>query len=909
MTRKPKGKRKPTSTAGKDASPRGGLKTKQTRVHNESEMSSPGPQQTKLSFAPTTSTRNTVETPTPTTKRRSNNDVTAAITPEPGKVARLPGKDEISIDSSTNTTDKPHNDKTKEKTKQNKKITYLEATKHSNDDDKQASDDDKPAAKPSKKKAPKTKTVPLQEIRYRGIIDTPPSDKPFDEFKVLLKKFLTTVQSLLGKGVWLGPWDAEQEATFPHLKLPSDVPESRESIGIYLGNYINPKQDGSKIYMNLRWIVVTDRFGPLVPPERFGMELADALPKLKMSMQKQPNPCQSVKSGCIGWFMYSSKHINSKTFLIETKAALGIPQEVAIGISYRTITNEYGKKPPFNRDDPPAAAIHLDIDERYYMIFQPKASSLWRKNSKKRLPNGVQLRLVPCFSSPIGKSMTDDIRADAKTLAERQYFFVKEHLRTMEYHFISLLDTPVSSDTNAMTLRRAMMARAPKDRPTSRLIHNIDQSWNQPSKYIVTTVVGREEEANRFLTNLIPEMLHTHGPSASKWFSSQGLTVYKDVRWNPEKGTTSSTNSKASAAMVEEDLWDLGPKWKSLAEKTTPKERPDATQLDKPTTTKAKTQIQANPAAASPIQERLAGDKSVASFRNTFGRDLDSDDGREDAKVAAEEAAKPIEDLTGTQFLFSKEQLHRENERALNDSESDGKSMSTAGKTTGSTRLALKEAQEELAELKLAALEQKAELQMALAAVEEKAMHDQMEEAPPPPPGLEDSSMETAPAPIRTSRAADIMDTDEEPSDIQLLRAAMNGPRQERLEQDPDAMEEDQHQVVHLGTYPGLPPLPPSSSSSSSSSSATSGTSKDTQELAEKLRNNPFNALRKHTPTKLPTDHTPTKILTKNDRPSGSKSDSASHQSSGQESGSSADHLPEASGPAGAVIDDAGPGD
>jgi hypothetical protein len=235
--------------------------------------------------------------------------------------------------------------------------------------------------------------------------------------------------------------------------------------------------------------------------------------------------------------------------------------------------------------------------------------------------------------------------------------------------------------------------------------------------------------------------------------------------------------------------------------------------------------------------------------------------------------------------------------------------MSTAGKTTGSTRLALKEAQEELAELKLAALEQKAELQMALAAVEEKAMHDQMEEAPPPPPGLEDSSMETAPAPIRTSRAADIMDTDEEPSDIQLLRAAMNGPRQETLEQDPDAMEEDQHQVVHLGTYPGLPPLPPSSSSSSSSSSATSGTSKDTQELAEKLRNNPFNALRKHTPTKIPTDHTPTKILTKNDRPSGSKSDSASHQSSGQESGSSADHLPEASGPAGAVIDDAGPGD
>ncbi len=42
-------------------------------------------------------------------------------------------------------------------------------------------------------------------------------------------------------------------------------------------------------------------------------------------------------------------------------------------------------------------------------------------------------------------------------------------------------------------------------------------------------MVGREEEANRFLTNLIPEMLHTHGPSASKWFSSRVKLVVKDV--------------------------------------------------------------------------------------------------------------------------------------------------------------------------------------------------------------------------------------------------------------------------------------------------------------------------------------------------------------------------------------------
>jgi hypothetical protein len=46
---------------------------------------------------------------------------------------------------------------------------------------------------------------------------------------------------------------------------------------------------------------------------------------------------------------------------------------------------------------------------------------------------------------------------------------------------------------------------------------------------MVTMVVGGEEEANHFLANLIPELVHDHGPESSKWFSSQGLCVYKNV--------------------------------------------------------------------------------------------------------------------------------------------------------------------------------------------------------------------------------------------------------------------------------------------------------------------------------------------------------------------------------------------
>ena len=72
------------------------------------------------------------------------------------------------------------------------------------------------------------------------------------------------------------------------------------------------------------------------------MELSDALTRLKMFMNKQPQACQAVRSTCIGWLMYSTKHIDSKTFILETKSILGIPPEIAVGVSYRAIMNEYG---------------------------------------------------------------------------------------------------------------------------------------------------------------------------------------------------------------------------------------------------------------------------------------------------------------------------------------------------------------------------------------------------------------------------------------------------------------------------------------------------------------------------------------------------------------------------------------
>jgi hypothetical protein len=74
--------------------------------------------------------------------------------------------------------------------------------------------------------------------------------------------------------------------------------------------------------------------------------------------------------------------MNSNTFIPAIKKALNIPDTVAIGIRLRSIANENGQKPAFDNENPPAAAIHIDMDERYALVYQARCASLWRKNSK-----------------------------------------------------------------------------------------------------------------------------------------------------------------------------------------------------------------------------------------------------------------------------------------------------------------------------------------------------------------------------------------------------------------------------------------------------------------------------------------------------------------------------------------------
>lgn len=833
MVRRSK-RRNPSGASGNQPSPRRGEKTKQSKVSQAKETDPKGAKQTKLSFSAIEPARKAVPgtpngtamvtaiTPEPTAAAKRLVHPSPPTTPDRHPPSNAPttttnnnNANEVDKTTTTNEADKkPAAITTKKKPPQSpKSIISTTNSKKTPKTNKKVTHSDEPTTKSTKTSKTKDKPTKIptalqkpsatyRDIRFNGMIETPPSENPYQDFLTLLKAYYAIIQDTLGKDIYLAAWDSEQEQFFPPIKRPTKLPASRESLGIYLGTYVNPKQEGSKIFLNLR--LLTFKTHP-IPLERFGIELSDnfASSKNPMSIYRQPKPCQAARSECVGWMMYSCKSINSSTFVPALKKTLNIPDDVAVGVQYRTILMDNGRKPAYDKDNPPAAALHLDIDERFALVYQGRAASLWRKSSKQRLPNGIQLRLVPCFSSAIGKSMTEVQSSDAKTLRERQFYFVKEHLRVLPaYFFISQLDTPLSTE-NPMTLRRAMMSRAPANKPSQRLLHNIDAAWNQPAKYTITTVVGREVEANRFLVNMIPEFLHTFGKDATKWFTGSGLLIYKDIKWNPTKKTTSSSKEKESEEMVQEDVWELNAKWEQLKETSTlSTDRPDATALDP---NASSTLNEPDPPHDPPeLVDRLASDKSIASFGNVYQRDLDEED-EEAAAAKAKEATDNPPKLTGTQFEFNSEQIERDRQKTIDGPRSTGYSMSTAGKTTPGTRLKLKEAQEEIENLRIA-LAQQASLKKDTTYLE-----DHQEE------------------------------THEEISENQAIGAALARTPRETLEAAIDAMEEDQHDVIHIGSSssssdPSEEPHSKSSKSSSDNPQDSDAMEEDIQPTTEKER-------------------------------------------------------------------------
>jgi hypothetical protein len=63
-----------------------------------------------------------------------------------------------------------------------------------------------------------------KSIQYNGMIEVPPSEKPFIDFLLTMKEYLKIIQDVLGKDVFIAVWDSEQEKAFPLSNGPRKSP-------------------------------------------------------------------------------------------------------------------------------------------------------------------------------------------------------------------------------------------------------------------------------------------------------------------------------------------------------------------------------------------------------------------------------------------------------------------------------------------------------------------------------------------------------------------------------------------------------------------------------------------------------------------------------------------------------------
>ena len=483
------------------------------------------------------------------------------------------------------------------------------------------------------------------------------------------------MQAVAGPNLWIAPWDDEQENTqFPVLKLPSDLPDGsnyddRYTLAIYTGSYLNLKQEGSRIWAQLRLVHVE---ALKIDLSKLGDALLHAFSDLPFEVRfgRQPLHCQATKTACLGWLYGSTKSISEDTFLPAIRQALNIPTTVALGIQWRAISDKFGKRPPFDRDNPSPSAIHVDIDSRHAPTYQRAASNLWRhydrQKDRPKLPNDIQLRLVPCFSSAQCRSLTATATANITLMSSKQQFFITERIERLEVPFILLLDTPLSAD-NDITLRRAIMSRSPKNDPSKRLIHNIDFGWQDSRRAYATTVKPLLSEAYDFIASLIPEMVYRYGPSCQKWFSAEGLTTFESVTWDPEKMISVSAADNETQILVDEDLWGLGEDWRTDVTKKDILQEPTNELINQVTT------------------RTLEDADDVHSFASTFGN-------KRPPKPLPADTGKTKQ---GGRVTLSTDVIDILNSKPSHD-KTDTCSMSTAAFTTESTRVKLKDARAQI---------------------------------------------------------------------------------------------------------------------------------------------------------------------------------------------------------------------
>ena len=330
--------------------------------------------------------------------------------------------------------------------------------------------------------------VITKDCRYTLQIKIEACENPFQNITEKFQAFFTWMKGKFGKDLAIATWD-DSDGKEKIYYRPSQLPKATETslwTAIW-GNWmtVKPGQEGTA-FLKLRLVTKT----PDALIKRLN-EIGECKDEINAAtgfqIGRSPIPCQAVQVGCVGWLFGSNKYMNSVDLLQEITRLINLPRHVRIGISWRTIKLSNGRTPPWIENTQPASALHIDMDWLYGPVYKPALSNLFKKHGTIK-PLGMNLRLVPCFSSDEGKNATTDMRTAAMEMAEKQEFLIKEHITIIKTPYILNLDKPTKPN-GTMTLRRYLKNLHPHGLVAARLILSVDKAWQEGSKEtnVVTT--------------------------------------------------------------------------------------------------------------------------------------------------------------------------------------------------------------------------------------------------------------------------------------------------------------------------------------------------------------------------------------------------------------------------------------
>jgi hypothetical protein len=224
----------------------------------------------------------------------------------------------------------------------------------------------------------------------------------------------------------------------------------------------------------------------------------------------------------IGWFLYSTKEMDSGALVDEIEDLMGLQ----VGLRWKIIdVGAKGKLPESQR----VRALNVEVNTRSRWEAQRKLIEYFGKNAKnpKAYPNGIRLRFV--------KNKKDGINAAEKgkieRLRSRQKSFLENILTTVTCDIIQLDYSP---DRSQPTLRQMIMDLKTEDEIP--LFHCVDLDWRREG-YIFQFAPAVKVEAECTVNTLLPLLKH-HYPDSDldKYFSHEAIDRCEGYKYDVTKG-------------------------------------------------------------------------------------------------------------------------------------------------------------------------------------------------------------------------------------------------------------------------------------------------------------------------------------------------------------------------------------